>query len=238
MRTDIIARLRREILPLQGYKASMHGHSFSLGPIDEAFPQNSFPLGAIHEFMIPHPDDMAATWGFVTGIIAGLSKKEGVTVWISSCRQLFPPALALFGLDPGRIIFIDLKREQDCFRAAEEALKCEGLTAVVCEMKEFSFTASRRFQLAVEQSGVTGFVLRRSPRYITTTASIARWKITSLHSEPDNDMPGIGYARWNVELLKVRNGKPGNWKIEFAAQQFRYMENILSQGEREQKKTG
>ena len=33
----------------------------------------------------------------------------------------------------------------------EEALKCEGLAAVIGEIKELSFTQSRRLQLAVEK---------------------------------------------------------------------------------------
>jgi protein ImuA len=34
-------------------------------------------------------------------------------------------------------------------------------------------------------------------------------------------MPGLGFARWNVELLKVRNGKPGSWQIEWGPTGFR-----------------
>ena len=33
-------------------------------------------------------------------------------------------------------------------------------------------------------------------------------------------MPGVGFPRWNVELLKVRNGKPGSWQIEWAESRF------------------
>jgi protein ImuA len=36
----------------------------------------------------------------------------------------------------------------------------EGLAAVVAEIQELSFMTSRRLQLATEQSGVTGFMLR------------------------------------------------------------------------------
>ena len=102
----------------------------------------------------------------------------------------------------------------------EEALKCDGLSAVIGEMQELSFTASRRLQLAVEQSRVTGFILRHNPRNLNTTACVTRWKITSLPSELADDMPGVGFPRWNVELLKIRNGKPGAWQIEWTAGPF------------------
>ena len=29
-------------------------------------------------------------------------------------------------------------------------------------------------------------------------------------------MPGVGMPRWKVELLKVRNGVPGEWIVEWA----------------------
>ena len=33
-------------------------------------------------------------------------------------------------------------------------------------------------------------------------------------TRPDN-MPGISFPRWQVELLKIRNGKPGRWQLEW-----------------------
>ena len=99
----------------------------------------------------------------------------------------------------------------------EEALKCKGLSAVIGEMPELSFTTSRRLQLAVEQSQVTGFILRNNPKNINTTACVTRWKISSLPSQLAGGMPGVGFPRWNVALLKVRNGYPANWDIELFA---------------------
>lgn len=57
----------------------------------------------------------------------------------------------------------------------EEALKCGGLAAVVGEVQDISFTASRRLQLAVEQSGVTGFESSRGlPHRFLQHEGIAR----------------------------------------------------------------
>ena len=76
-------------------------------------------------------------------------------------------------------------------------------------MRELNFTSSRRLQLAVEQSRVTGFIIREDPKQLGTTACISRWKINSLPSALPDKMPGLGFPRWQVELLKARNGKPG-----------------------------
>ena len=218
-KADIIAQLKRDILPFQGFKASGENNVVDavLGPIKNAFPNASFPLAAIHEFISKGKEEAAATCGFVAAVIAGLMRGGGATIWISSTRAIFPPALKLFGIAPERIIFIHLKKEKEICWAIEEALKCKGLSAVIGELGELSFTTSRRLQLAVEQSQVTGFILRNNPTIINTTACVTRWKITSIPSQLNDDMPGLGFPRWNVSLLKVRNGYPANWEIELSA---------------------
>ncbi len=153
--------------------------------------------------------------------------------------KTFPPGLSSFGIQPDRVIFIDVKKEKDVLWAMEEALKCGGLAAVIGEIKEISFTDSRRLQLAVEQSQVTGFLLRHQPRNLNTIAAVARWKITSLPSYQEDGIPGIGFPRWNVELLKIRNGKPGAWQIEWASGRFRPIApHIIAAPQEERRKTG
>jgi protein ImuA len=212
---DIISRLQKDILRLQGFRLRT-GSSIDIGltAITNAFPNKIFPLGAVHEFICGSAEDTAATNGFIACVMSELMKKTGTTVWISSARSVFPPALKSFGISPDSIIFIDVKREKDKHWVMEEALKCKGLAAVVGELQDLDFTVSRRFQLAVEQSDVTGFVIRQSPRQLNTTACVTRWKITQLPGVPIEDLPGLGYPNWNIELLKVRNGKPGSWQIE------------------------
>jgi protein ImuA len=220
-RADIITKLQTDILRLQGFKpANSAAINVGLGPIKHAFPNGSFPLGAVHEFLSPWPEEAAATSGFIAGLLAPLMGSSGTSLWISSSRTLFPPALKSFGIQPDRFIFIDLQKEKDVIWAMDEALKCGALAAVVGEMQEISFTASRRLQLAVEQSQVTGFVLRHDPRKLNTTACVSRWKITTLPSEYVDGLPGVGFPQWRVELLRIRNGKSGVWDIKWMDGRF------------------
>jgi protein ImuA len=122
-----------------------------------------------------------------------------------------------------RVIFIDLRREKDVLWAMEEALQCKGLAAVVGECRDIDITASRRLQLAVEQSRVTGFILRHQLRHNNPIACVARWKVTPLPSVLEEGLPGVGFPRWEVELLKVRNGQPGKWQMGWSAGQFHVM---------------
>jgi protein ImuA len=227
----IINQLQQEILLLQGFKPENCSVSkkISLSGIEKSFPNSIFPTEAIHEFIIEKPEHAAASGGFIAGLLKSLMGNSGACLWISSCRTLFPPALKLFGVEPERIIFIDLKQEKDVLWAFEEALKCEGLSAVIGEVAEINLTQSRRLQLTVEKSRVTGLILRNNSKKLTTSACVARWQIKPISSSLEHGMPGVGFPRWNVELLKVKNGNPGSWDLEWSAGKFNliHMEEVI-----------
>ena len=238
-KADIIAQLRRDLLPLQGFKpVNGTNENVGLGQINYSFPNASFPVGAMHEFISSDKEDSTATGGFIAAVLGKLMKNGGASLWIGSSHTVFPPALKFFDIDPQKIIFIDLQREKDVIWAMEEALKCDTLAAVVGEIQELNFTTSRRFQLAVEQSRVTGFILRHNPRNLNITDCVTRWKITHLPTILADELPGVGFPRWNVELLKVRNGKPGRWQIEWIGKRFRHIPIITAILGEQQKKTG
>lgn len=219
---DIINRLRHAILPLQGYRASLQKSAvkIDLGDINTAFPNAIFPLGAIHEFMVNGAGSKASSVGFVSAIVAALMKENGVVLWISADRTIFPPALACFDIEPHRIIFIDLSNQKEVAWAVEEALKLNGLAAVIGEINELDFTTSRRLQLAVEKSQVTGFLLNNSKKKNNSNACLCRWHIQAAPGMAIDDLPGVGYPCWKVELVKVRNGRPGAWEIAWMNGQF------------------
>jgi len=235
----IIAELQSDILRLQGIKTrSANVVDLGLGPVALAFPNGTFPLGCVHEFLAAGREDTAATSGFIAGLLSSIAGINGAVMWISSFRTLFPPALKMFGIDPDRFIFTDLKKEKDVLWAMEEALKCDALSAVVGEIQDLGFTASRRLQLAVEQSQVTGLVVRNNPRKLESTACVSRWKITTLPSQPVDDLPGVGFPQWRLELLRVRNGKPGVWDIRWIKGRFEHLEVFKSAFIEERKKAG
>ncbi len=238
-KAHIIAQLQKDILPLQGFKPALGNIGFDggLGFIKGAFPNASFPLGAVHEFFCSGAEDVSASGGFIAGIVSAIMQRGGVALWISSSQTVFPPALKSFGIEPDKIIFINVQKEKEILWVMEEALKCEGLAAVIAETPEISFTASRRFQLAVEQSRVTGFIIRRNPKNLAT-ACVTRWRITPLPTLTEDNLPGVGFPRWNVELLKVRNGTSGTWQLEWANGRFRYVSKLASIIKEQQRKTG
>jgi protein ImuA len=237
----MVRQLQREVLSLQGGRRAADSQRLQtgLGPIEMAFPGRVFPMGAVHEFVSRSAADAAATSGFIAGLLGRLMQQQGACLWIGTKRTVFPPALKVFGIDPARIIFVDLYRQKDVLWAIEEALKCDALAAVVGEPGALSFTESRRLQLAVEQSRVTGFIHRVNARTDNTVACVTRWKITSIASITEDGMPGVGYPRWHVQLVKVRNGKPGTWQVEWSEEGFRNIpKKVFSIPEMQQLKAG
>lgn len=238
-KADIISGLQADILRLQGFKSSgITTVDTGLGLIKQAFPNSAFPLGAIHEFLPAGVEDTASTAGFMAGLLAALMGNDGASLWIGASRNLFPPALKSFGIPPDRVIFVDVSTEKDVLWTMEEALKCGALTAVVGEVKDLDFTASRRLQLAVEQSGVTGLVVRRPSARLNPTACVARWKIASLPGEPIDELPGMGAPVWLVELLRVRNGRPGVWEVKWINGRFQLVYKSPASVDEQKKQVG
>jgi len=214
---NIIGQLKEHILFLQGFKTHTdQSLKISLGVIDASFPNEIFPLAGIHEFLTDSTENVPATNGFISHIISGLMKSKGLCIWIGASQKVFPIGLKSFGIEPDNIVFIHVQNQKERLWVMEEALKCEGLCAVVGELKDLGFTESRRFQLAVEQSKVTGFIIRNHSTNPTINACVSRWKISSLPSDTENNLPGVGFPRWNIALLKIRNGRPGIWQMEYS----------------------
>src|SRR6185369_804288 len=238
-KANILKTLQEDIFRLQGLRVADNIFlNEILGPIADAFPNRSFPIGSVHEFLSPCPEDLAATSGFLCGLLSSLIGNDGAVLWISSSRKLFPPALKNFAIDPEKFIFIDAREEKEVLWALDESLKCGALAGVVGELNDLNFTASRRLQLAVEKSNATGFVLNSNQR-LNTTACVSRWKITSLPSEKFEGLPGIGFPKWKVELQRIRNGRPGVWDIQWTKKGFRQVrKEVVSSLFELQKKAG
>jgi protein ImuA len=219
-KTNIISGLQKDILLMQGFKpANTQNNTAALDLIKQAFPCSVFPLAAVHEFFCTCVEETAATGGFIAGIISSLMKTGTPSVWISSTKNIFPPALKGFKIDPHKIIFIQCQKPKDILWTIEEVLKCDSVSAVVGEINEIGFTESRRLQLATEQTKATGFLIRNNPKNLST-ACVTRWRIKPLPTEKKTSLPGIGLPKWNVDLLKVRNGKPGSWQMQWRKGKF------------------
>jgi protein ImuA len=147
----------------------------------------------------------------------------GLVLWCLSRPDLYGPGLAARGLDPARVVLVRAPRDAEILWAMEEGLRDPGILAVVGEVGALPAIASRRLQLAAERSGITAFLLRRwrdggqaERERVLQNAAVTRWRISAMPSRALRNEPGVGHARWRVELLRCRGGEPACWEVEVA----------------------
>ncbi|QIO43080.1 damage-inducible mutagenesis protein [Rhizobium leguminosarum bv. trifolii] len=207
-----ISELRERIAALEGGVTKRKGClPFGVQDIDDVLPGGGLAYGALHEFAGGGSGtvDGAAAALFAAGVAA---RTKGKVVWCLTRPDLFMPALAQAGLDPDRVIFAESDREEDVLASMEEALGYGGLGAVVGEIVRLPMVSSRRLQLAAEKTGTMGIAVRRWRRQTEAndfgqpTASTTRWRVSVMASEA-LPVPGVGRARWLLELMRVKAGE-------------------------------
>jgi protein ImuA len=212
----IVEELRERIQRLEGAVARRRTVlPFGVKEIDRRLPVGGLALGALHEVAGGGDGavDGAAAALFAAGIAA---RTRGQVLWCVTRKDLFAPAMAQVGLLPDRVIYVEATDEKSVLACFEEGLRHGGLGAVVAEVARLSMTASRRLQLAAEGSGSIGIAIRRWRRQTEAadfgqpTASVTRWRVSVLPSTP-LPVPGVGRARWRVELIRCRAGESANF---------------------------
>lgn len=230
-KAEIWASLRQEIQKFEGFSPKADRCvKLGIDEIDAKFPETGFHLGGLHEVLSENEPERAACYGF-TSILAGLIAGQAGVVWIASKHCIFAHALAKFGIDPAQIVFVEAKDDRQALAAMEDALRCEGLAAVIGEIPDADLTATRKLQLASKQTGATGLLLRHQSRYSGNSSYFSRWSVKPVQSYLPDQMPGVGFPRWDISLLKVRGNTPGNWQVEWQSNQLRLIQqqNIAEQ---------
>lgn len=214
-----ISELREQIERLEGgNRRDRTVLPFGVAAIDQVLPGGGLALGALHEVAGGGNGavDGAAAALFVAGIAA---RTAGKVLWCFTRQDLFAPAISQAGLLPGRVIYVEAGDEASVLACCEEGLRYGGLGAVVGEVARLSMTASRRLQLAAENSGAIGIAIRRWRRQTEATdfgmptASTSRWRVSVLPSA-SLPVPGVGRAPWRLELLRVKAGEATDFEVE------------------------
>ena len=220
---ETLAKLRQEIRRLEGFKQGTRPQHLPLGvAIADCLPGSALPLGAVHEFTSQGYEEAAATIAFSLAVLSNLPR-SGTIVWVARDHVQYAPGFAAFGIDPQRIIFARPQKDAEALWVMEEALRCKGIAAVAGECALADLTATRRLQLAAEDSGVTGLLLRPFCRQPGSSSCVTRWQVKPAPSLPGG-LPGLGLPRWQVELLKARGGKPGSWTMEWRGKRLHIVE--------------
>ena len=217
-RDRVLAELRERVGRLESGTPGAEGRPargvlpFGIAALDGHLPGGGLMLGCLHEVAqagrgAEHAE--AATL-FAAAILARL---DGPLLWCVGRRDLFQPGLAGVGLHPDRVLYAETGREADILPAMEEGLRSARVAGVLGELGRLGLTPSRRLQLAAESSGSLALVLRRAGPCGEANAATTRCRITMLPSAP-LDAPGLGRARWGVDLVRCRGAGINAWLLE------------------------
>ena len=172
--------------------------------IDCALPWGGLPRAALHEVL-----GNTAAAGFCIALAARLAGGAGSVLWCRRGHDPYGPGLALFGLDPRRLIVARGRSEKDILWAMEEGLRSGALAAVLGETRGLAPTARRRLQLAAETGSATALLLRPGSAKTPPGAALTRWRIAAA--------PGTTVGpRWRVDLEHCRGGIPAAWLVEWS----------------------
>ncbi|PTW60394.1 protein ImuA [Breoghania corrubedonensis] len=178
--------------------------------------------GALHEVRCEHVREIAAASGFLIGLIERLHASSGRVVWVADpatsldAGTLFPQGLAQIGFDPARLVHVLPHDLATALWAADEAVKCRGLAAVVLQIRgnpaRLDLTATRRLMLRAQENGGFACMLRQSAE-AQASAAATRWHVRAESSAPPGTLSTPSAPRWRVTLEKNREGRTGEWSL-------------------------
>ncbi len=216
---DALALLRESLGEVRGGETAVL--PFGTDALDKRLAEGGLVLGGLHEVSAAKPtltDDAAATL-FTVGIAARAAAGGGRRVlWAVTRFDLYAPGLEQAGLDPATLLFVEAKDDKDVLAVMEDGLRHGGLAAVVGEVKRADMVATRRLQLAAMSGGTPALLARRWRKagvepLSDLSAAMTRWRIGCAPSER-LPAPGVGRARWTVELARQRGGPPFTLELE------------------------
>ncbi|HEX2887714.1 ImuA protein [Vineibacter terrae] len=195
--------------------------SLSLPDLHEHLPGPGLPCGALHEVIAAMPADTPAATGFTLAVMAcALQARRGPVMLVVSRQAAdfgtpYGHGLRALGLDAGRLLLVEARSGKDALWALEEILRSDAGAAVVAGAVEadLDLTMSRRLNLAAAAAG-TPLLMLRPPAATGISAATTRWRIAAAPARRDR-FGAIAGTRWQVALERCRNGRAGQWELEW-----------------------
>jgi protein ImuA len=214
-RAVAIGELRRLLPRIEGTHKSL---PFGLATLDSHLPEGGLTCGALHEVVPETEASAAAAFGFIAAILGRLLKPR-LLVCVTPAYgrrpygRLHGHGLTALGLDPTRLILVETADRKETLWAIKEALHSSVPAAVIGAIDKLDLRTSQRLQLASSDTGLPLFLLRPAPT-LESSAAATRWHIGT--AEAARDRFGlIVRPRWHLHLERCRNGRPGQWVVEY-----------------------
>jgi protein ImuA len=221
-RAVVMDELRRLLPRMERTEGLRKALPFGLAALDSHLPANGLPCGALHEVVPAAASALPAAFGFIAAILARLPRAHpaffvmpayGPRQYGRSPGRLHGHGLRALGLDPARLILVETANRKETLWAMEEALRSAAPAAVAGLIDQLDLKISQRLQLAATNAGVPLFLLRPA-QTLESSAAATRWRVGT--AEAARDRFGlVARPRWHLQLERCRNGRPGQWVVEY-----------------------
>lgn len=199
MTPDTLERLREDLRRAASSTCKAWGVvSSGREVIDRFLPAGGLRRGTLVEWLAAEPGSGATTLALDA---ARSAAGDGRPIVVVDRRGWFyPPALSAdWPLE--RLLVVHCRRDDEAFWACDQALRTSGVGAVLTQYDAGDERRLRCWQLAAEQSGALGLVVRHLRRQPEACFSDMRlWVAPSC---------AVGGRRVSLTLLRARQGRPG-----------------------------
>src|SRR5580700_660651 len=216
-RAAVMAELRR-LMPRMGEQRKPL--PFGLAAIDSHLPDGGLACGALHEIVPAAEGCIAAAFGFLAAVLARLACRPLLFVMPAYGLRPYRPhgrlhghGLNALGLDPARLILVETAHRKETLWAMEEAVRSAAPAAVAGVIDTLDLKLSQRLHLAATDVGLPVFLLRPAPTR-EPRAAATRWRIGPAAAVRDR-FGLVTRPRWHLQLERCRNGRPGQWVVEY-----------------------
>jgi protein ImuA len=242
-RAAVVEELRRLLPRMDSVGGAARVLPLGLDAIDAHLPHGGLAVGALHEVAPHQHGDTPAAFGFLVALLARFAPEHDPEKWtpvfgkdhaptnkpvllVASHRALADHGrphghgLQQLGLDPARLILVETRNDQQTFWALEEALRSRAPAAVGGAAARLDLKTSQRLHLAAGDAGLP-LLLLRPAQADDASAAATRWRIGT--AEAARDRFGLlARTRWRARLERCRNGRPGEWLVEFDHAAYRF----------------
>jgi protein ImuA len=222
VRARVVDELRRLLPRLSEAAGEARALSFGEPVIDAQLQQRGqergLAFGALHEVVPAHPEDTPSALGFMMALLGRLPRHETMLFvtpsrWLARYGLPYGHGLGGLGLNPGRVIFTQTADDKQTLWAIEEALRASALAAVAGVADALDLKTSQRLQFTAREAGLPLLILRPS-KTLEASAATTRWRVGAAEAARDRFGLVTGW-RWRLRLERCRNGRGGEWVVEF-----------------------
>lgn len=167
--------------------------------LDSQLPGGGWPVGALSEVL--QPSVGLHEWQLVLPALAqAIRLRVGAVVAVAPPCEPFGPALKAQGLSAERLCMVRADSAKAALWAAEQALRCRDVLAVMAWLPQAQPAALRRLQLAAAQQQQLLWVFRPASAAQQASPALLRLQVQGLALSGDTSVsPGM-----RVQILKRR----------------------------------